>query len=58
MSRDGTVLEYRIEQSSGHTLLDQEVEAMIERAQPLPAMPDFMTQARLELVVPVDFAIR
>lgn len=58
MSRDGMVLDFRIEQSSGHTLLDREVAAMIKRAQPLPAMPDFMTQARLELVVPVVFAIR
>ncbi|WP_417515668.1 TonB family protein [Minwuia sp.] len=57
MARDGTVLYFRIEQSSGHTTLDREVEAMIKRAQPLPAMPDFMPQARLELIVPVVFAM-
>lgn len=58
IARDGRVLEYRIEQSSGYDLLDQEVQAMIERAQPLPRIPDEMQQASLELVVPVQFFLR
>ncbi|WP_281018162.1 MULTISPECIES: TonB family protein [unclassified Minwuia] len=58
MDRDGRVTEFRIEKGSGHALLDAEVEAMIQRAQPLPAMPDFMPQSQLELVVPVKFALR
>ncbi len=31
---------------------------MIERAQPLPPMPETIQQARLELVVPVQFFLR
>ncbi|WP_416897090.1 MAG: TonB family protein [Minwuia sp.] len=58
MRRDGTVIDFRIEQSSGHRLLDQEVEAMIQRAQPLPQMPDFYPGSRLELVVPIVFSMR
>lgn len=58
MDRNGRVLEHRIDRSSGYDLLDREVEAMIARAQPLPAMPAEMTQARLELVVPVQFVLR
>lgn len=58
MDRDGQVTEFRIEQGSGHALLDAEVKAMIQRAQPLPAMPDFMQQSQLELLVPVNFALR
>jgi len=58
MDRDGRVTEFRIEKGSGHALLDAEVEAMIQRAQPLPAMPDFMQQSQLELVVPVNFVLR
>jgi protein TonB len=58
MDRDGRVLDYRIQESSGHALLDREVERMIERAQPLPEMPAEMQQARLELVVPVQFLLR
>jgi periplasmic protein TonB len=58
MDRSGHVLEYRIDRSSGYDLLDREVEQMIQRAQPLPPLPDEMTQARLELVVPVQFQLR
>jgi protein TonB len=58
MDRDGRVLDFRIERSSGYEILDHEVEEMIRRAQPLPPMPDSMKQARLELVVPVQFLLR
>ena len=58
MDRAGKVLRYEIRQSSGHTLLDREVKAMIERAQPLPPMPDWMAQSELELIVPVRFTLR
>lgn len=58
MDRDGQVIEYRLQESSGYELLDREVSAMIKRAQPLPKMPDDLRQARLELVVPVQFFLR
>lgn len=55
---EGHVLDFRVARSSGHTLLDAEVEAMIQRADPLPAAPANMRGARLEFVVPVQFAVR
>lgn len=58
MDREGRVLTYRVQQSSGYTALDQEVADMIERAQPLPAMPESLDKDRLELVVPVQFFLR
>ncbi|WP_119166570.1 energy transducer TonB [Algihabitans albus] len=58
MDRDGQVIEYRLQESSGYELLDREVSEMIKRAQPLPKMPDDLAQARLELVVPVQFFLR
>lgn len=58
MDRQGRVLSYRVERSSGYRALDNEVEEMIERASPLPAMPAEIRQARLELVVPVSFFLR
>lgn len=58
MGRDGRVLSHRIERSSGYALLDEAVVEMVERAQPLPRLPDEMAQARLEIVVPVRFALR
>jgi periplasmic protein TonB len=58
MNRDGKVLAARIERGSGFAALDQEVLALIERAQPLPALPAEITAAQLELVVPVQFSMR
>lgn len=58
VDRNGKVLSYRIERTSGHVLLDREVEKLIRRAAPLPAMPEELTLSRLELVVPVSFAMR
>lgn len=58
MARDGRVISHRVERSSGHTALDREVEEMIERASPLPAMPADMPQDRLDVVVPIAFTLR
>lgn len=58
LDRHGRVLSYRIRTSSGFPELDREVEAMIKRAEPLPPMPADMVQARLELLVPVQFRLR
>lgn len=55
IDRQGRVVEYSIRESSGHDILDEEVAAMIERAQPLPGIPEDMHRGRLELVVPVQF---
>lgn len=53
--RHGIVLEYRILESSGYKLLDEEVVAMIKRASPLPAPPAAMPGDRLDYIVPVEF---
>lgn len=58
MDSRGLVLDYRVERSSGHRLLDQEVRALIKRAEPLPKMPVEWQQSRLELVVPIQFILR
>jgi protein TonB len=58
MARDGRVLAHHVERSSGHALLDREVEELIERASPLPAIPADMNQERLDVVVPIEFALR
>ena len=58
VDRHGHVLAHRLDRSTGHRDLDREVEAMLDRAQPLPEMPSEMTQAQIELVVPVQFHLR
>lgn len=57
MDAQGHLLRYEIAQSSGRPLLDAEALALIQRAQPLPALPaDFPTRT-LDAVVPIDFSL-
>jgi protein TonB len=57
MDADGKVVSFEIAKSSGRPLLDAEALALIQRAQPLPALPaDFPTRT-LDAVVPVEFAL-
>jgi protein TonB len=58
MDRSGKVLAAQLERSSGHGDLDEEVLALIKRADPLPPIPPDLAQDRLELVVPVQFSVR
>ncbi|HYG90014.1 MAG TPA: TonB family protein [Azospirillum sp.] len=58
VARDGAVLSWRIERSSGYATLDRQVESMIERAAPLPPLPDSLSGDRLDIVLPVQFALR
>lgn len=58
MDREGHVLSFRLERSSGYDLLDDEVLEMIRRAEPLPAIPAELGRDRLELVVPVRFVLK
>jgi len=58
MDRSGKVLAAQLERSSGHGDLDEEVLALIKRADPLPPFPPELAQAQLELVVPVQFSLR
>lgn len=58
VARDGRVLDYRIERSAGFAALDEELLAMVERAQPLPAFPTELRAAQMEYVLPVDFTLR
>jgi protein TonB len=58
MDRQGRVLSARIDKGSGFALLDEEVSALIERAQPLPAPPPEVPGERIELTLPVQFSLR
>src|SRR3546814_14081589 len=55
MDRGGRVLSYRIVESSGYKLLDDEVVARIERASPLPTPPAAMEGERFNYRIPVLF---
>ena len=58
LDRTGHVLAHSIAHSSGYPALDDEVMAMILRAEPLPAFPASMPQPRLDLTVPIRFSLR
>lgn len=58
LDRSGHVLARRIARSSGFSDLDEEVMAMIMRAEPLPPFPASMPQPRLDLTVPIRFSLR
>lgn len=57
LDRSGHVLAHAIARSSGFAALDSEVMEMIKRAEPLPAFPASMTQARIDLTVPIRFSL-
>ena len=57
MDAQGRVMRAEIQKSSGRPALDKEALALMERAQPLPALPaDFPTRT-LDAVVPIEFAL-
>jgi len=58
MDRHGRVLHFEIIRSSGFADLDEEALALIRRAQPLPAFPNAMREANLDLEVPIEFSLR
>lgn len=57
LNRYGMVLEHAIVRSSGHRMLDNTVEHLIRRAQPLPAIPPEMNVELLQVIVPIEFRL-
>jgi periplasmic protein TonB len=57
LNRYGMVLGHAIVRSSGHTMLDNTVEHLIRRAQPLPAIPPEMNLDTLQVIVPIEFRL-
>ncbi len=55
MTRDGEVLSYSVERSSEHDVLDEAALTMIERAQPLPPLPDDVPGESIEIIIPANF---
>lgn len=58
IDRNERLLSHRIVGGSGYPLLDQDVQAMLERANPMPAFPPGMSQCQLTVAVPINFHLR
>lgn len=57
VDRQGKVLSYKLYRSSSSQHLDDEVLALIVRAQPLPPIPADRPEQTLDFVVPVQFSL-
>jgi protein TonB len=55
---NGQLLDYRIVTSSGFRLLDNEAQALLERAAPMPSIPAELKQTRLSIIAPISFSLR
>jgi protein TonB len=55
MDAEGKVLSFEIAKSSGRPILDSEALALIQRAQPLPALPADYPTRTLDAIVPIEF---
>jgi periplasmic protein TonB len=51
------VQSFEIAKSSGRPVLDAEALALIQRAQPLPALPADFPSSTLDAVVPIEFSL-
>jgi protein TonB len=58
IDRSGQVIASQVARSSGSPPLDEEGLAVLKRASPLPAPPEQMAGAALELTLPIQFRIK
>jgi protein TonB len=57
IDREGRLLASGVKQTSGHAELDRAAMDMLARANPLPAIPDFMNRDELALAIPVEYSL-
>jgi protein TonB len=58
IDRNGKVVNYRIEQSSGSTILDGEVVRLIKKVNKFPMVPDDQVRDSEEITMPIRFELR
>jgi protein TonB len=57
IDRNGRLVASGVKQSSGHPELDRAAMEMLARADPLPAIPEFMNRNELALAIPVEYSL-
>ena len=57
IARDGRLLEQSIEQSTGSALLDRAAADMLDRAAPLPPVPETLPAGDYEFLLPVEYRL-
>ncbi|WP_417319874.1 energy transducer TonB [Emcibacter sp.] len=56
--RSGSITSHELVQSTGHDILDAEVENLVGRINPLPAPPSSLGDDKLVIVLPLTWAIQ
>lgn len=57
INQQGEILSHSIKRSSGHVVLDDEVDQMLQRAKKMPAFPADYPREQLELLIPIRFRV-
>lgn len=57
MNAAGKVLRYEVVRSSGYDVLDREVINMLQRAEPLPALPRDLRRTNMDITIPIRFEL-
>ena len=58
IARDGSLQSYRFVRTSGHHILDQAAQKMIEKSNPLPPLPGSISSVPLVIHVPIGFQLQ
>lgn len=58
LNKDGSLQDYAITKSSGSRILDREVERLIKRVAPFPAVPQNVSKGSIELSVDLSFRLQ
>lgn len=58
LDRSGHLINSRIDQSSGSTLLDNEVIDLLNRTQPFPSLPSDYVGTQIKLSLPIRFSLK
>lgn len=58
IDRSGRILSYELERGTNFPLLDRQALHMLEKANPLPPIPEDLQRSRMEVVLPVAFSLR
>ncbi|MDR2612444.1 MAG: TonB family protein [Deltaproteobacteria bacterium] len=58
INRSGQVVNYAIVSASGHAILDDEVNALLQRVNPFPDFPPEIPDPTMTLTAPIQFKMR